>query len=134
MSRESLRKSLIKIFEKNKITVKKEEIDEILDDYFGQNSHQTEEDVPKTCHQIRNFFDECEEIFMNKQSDRGPGNISKFGSKGIVLRLADKQARLEQIVWHEKQQKVSEPIENEYKDIAIYCAIDSCIRKGVWGE
>ena len=130
MSREDLRE----ILEKSEYSLSDYVIDDILDNYFDKKNHQTEEDVPATCNQVKLFFSECEEIFMNKQSDRGPGNISKFGSKGIVLRLADKQARLEQIVWHGKQQKVSEPIENEYKDMAIYCAIDSCLRKGVWGK
>jgi hypothetical protein len=99
-----------------------------------KGTHPVEKLRPETCKAMMEFLNDCYQIFLAKQNDRGPGNISKFGSKGIVLRMCDKQERIERIVWDEIKPEVSEPVENEYVDMATYCAIDSVVREGKWGK
>jgi hypothetical protein len=71
-------------------------------------------------------------LFDIKQSDRGPENIRVFGSKGCVLRMQDKMSRIITIDWHGKEPRVSEPVENEYADMAVYALIARVVKKGLW--
>jgi hypothetical protein len=98
------------------------------------HGHPVEQLCPATCGRIREFFNECYELFLVKQNDRGPGNISQFGRKGIVLRICDKYSRIKRIIWDEIVPEVSEPVENEYMDLAVYSAIDYTLSKEDWGK
>ena len=71
-------------------------------------------------------------LFDRKQSDRGPENIIKFGEKGVLVRVVDKVARLEKLVWEGKVPKISEPVESEWADISNYGVIARLVRSGEW--
>ena len=61
-------------------------------------------------------------ILSKKQRDYGPNNIARFAEKGLILRLHDKIARLENLL--EKQYEASnESIEDTYLDIIGYSVI-----------
>ena len=96
--------------------------------------HPVESMYPETCASVRGFFNECYELFLAKQQDRGPQNIAEFGREGIVLRICDKYARIKRIIWDNIVPEVSEPVENEYKDLAVYSAIDSSFSQNKWGK
>jgi hypothetical protein len=100
----------------------------------SDSGHPVEERCPETCEAIRTFFNECYQLFLVKQNDRGPLNISEFGRKGIVLRICDKYSRIKRIIWDEVVPEVSEPVENEYADLAVYSAIDYTLSKDKWGK
>lgn len=72
------------------------------------------------------------QLFDKKQHDRGPGNIARFGEKGIIIRMTDKMERINTIVWEGKEPKVSEPVEQEYADMSVYGVIARMVRKGEW--
>ena len=59
---------------------------------------------------------------IKKQRDYGPNNIARFGRKGIIIRVHDKIARLENLL--SKNLDASfEPIQDTVLDIAGYAAI-----------
>ena len=65
---------------------------------------------------------EVSTILSKKQKDYGPNNIARFAEKGLILRLHDKIARLENLL--EKQYDASnESIEDTYLDIIGYSVI-----------
>lgn len=59
---------------------------------------------------------------IRKQRDYGPKNISRFGRKGLLVRLYDKVARLENLTSRGASPQ-NESIADTYLDIVGYCAI-----------
>ena len=58
----------------------------------------------------------------DKQRDYGPNNIARFGQSGLLLRLHDKVARLENLVSNGKDAK-NESLHDTYLDIVGYSII-----------
>jgi len=98
------------------------------------SKHPVEEKYPECCKAMQEFFAEAYQLFLRKNNDRGPENIEKFGDKGIVLRMEDKQARIKRIIWDGIEPQVSEPVEAEFMDQAVYSAIGTVWRAGKWGK
>lgn len=86
---------------------------------------------PTTKEVIKVLLEDIQ-LFDRKHHDRGPGNINRFGEKGVVVRMADKQARLERIIWDEVVPAVSEDVSQEYADMTVYGVIARLVRKGLW--
>ena len=80
---------------------------------------------------IRQVLDDIT-LFDLKQHDRGPGNIQRFGEKGIIIRMADKYEKIYTSGWEERTLVGSEPVEQEYADMAVYSVIARLVRKGEW--
>ena len=59
---------------------------------------------------------------IKKQRDYGPENIARFGRKGLLVRLHDKVARLENLAAQGTSPE-NEAIADTYLDIIGYCAI-----------
>lgn len=74
---------------------------------------------------------ELVDLLCRKQADYGPGNISAFGEKGVVVRMNDKMERLKRLVWGEKE-PANESVEDSYKDLANYSVIALLLRRGRW--
>ena len=72
------------------------------------------------------------QLFDKKQHDRGPGNIQRFGEKGIIIRMADKYEKIYTSGWEGRELKGSEPVEQEYADMSVYSVIARLVRKGEW--
>ena len=62
------------------------------------------------------------ETLVRKQRDYGHHNIAKYGRKGIIIRVHDKIARLENLTGQQLE-AANEPIEDTILDIAGYSAI-----------
>ena len=71
-------------------------------------------------------------LFDRKQHDRGPENIARHGERGALLRMWDKLARVNTIVWEGRQPVISEPVEAEWADLSVYGVIARMCRAGVW--
>ena len=82
----------------------------------------------KDCDSI---LKECLKLNIIKHKDYGWGNISKFGLKGVILRLNDKIERLINLSWKNKIPN-NESIEDNLKDILNYAAIGLMIKRGKW--
>lgn len=72
-------------------------------------------------------LDRIGKLLAAKQHDYGHGNILRFGLLGIVVRISDKLARLENLYAREETlgqgPQVSEPIADTWDDIVGYCTI-----------
>ena len=73
------------------------------------------------------------ETFKKKQASYGSGNISKFGEKGVIIRMNDKMERLIRLVYNEEPNPLEdETIEDTYIDLADYALIAIVCRNGQW--
>lgn len=73
-------------------------------------------------------------LFDEKQMDYGPGNISKFGDHGVVVRTSDKIERLAHLYGQggSPRKAKNESIEDTFRDIANYGIIGLIYRAGLW--
>ncbi len=76
-------------------------------------------------------LDETETLttLCNKQRDYGPNNISRFGSSGLLLRLHDKVARLENLLSQGHDAR-NESLHDTYLDIVGYSVIGHMLIDG----
>tara|TARA_B100000287_G_scaffold38116_2_gene34961 strand:- start:7929 stop:8414 length:486 start_codon:yes stop_codon:yes gene_type:complete len=65
---------------------------------------------------------EVSRTLADKQRDYGPNNIARFAEKGLIVRLHDKVARLENLLASNLSAK-NESIEDTYLDIIGYSVI-----------
>ena len=102
-------------------------IDEMIDKFFMGND---ELDSPNywlrlgalsvKSHEMDKDF--VARTLCEKQNDYGPENIARFMHKGIILRLHDKVARLENLLNNGIEAK-NEAIDDTYMDIVGYAVI-----------
>lgn len=77
------------------------------------------------------LFVECAVLLDEKNRDYGPGNISAFGEKGVIVRLNDKVERLKTLVWGDKHPE-HEKVSDTWLDIANYGVIGLMCHRGIW--
>lgn len=71
---------------------------------------------------IKAISDEIQELLNRKNSDYGDDNLVKYGELGIIIRMSDKLARLENLRTNKIDSKVDdETVEDTLKDLAGYC-------------
>ncbi len=70
-------------------------------------------------------------LLNRKHKDYGPGNISATGEHGVVTRIADKSARLIQLVM-KNIGPANETVEDSYADISNYGLIGQLLRRNLW--
>lgn len=68
-------------------------------------------------------------IVCKKQADYGPENISKFGRDGILVRLHDKIARLENLT-KSGHSPNNESIKDNFLDVVGYCVVAALWESG----
>lgn len=73
--------------------------------------------------------DETTITLCNKQRDYGPNNIARFGQSGLLLRLHDKVARLENLISNGREAQ-NESLHDTYLDIVGYSAIGIMLLDG----
>ena len=66
--------------------------------------------------------DEVSQILASKHRDYGPNNIARFAEKGLIIRLHDKVARLENLLSSNLSAR-NESIADTYLDIIGYSVI-----------
>ena len=65
---------------------------------------------------------ELADVLVKKQNDYGHDNISRFGRLGLLVRVHDKIARLENLARRGTSPK-NESVRDNYMDVINYCAI-----------
>jgi len=76
-------------------------------------------------------FVECAVLLDRKNRDYGPGNISAFGEKGVIVRVNDKVERLKTLVWGSKDPE-HEKVSDTWMDLANYGVIGLMCHRGTW--
>lgn len=79
---------------------------------------------------FRAIFDEAYDLMLRKQRDYGNGNIETFGTAGVLVRLADKFARLRNLTSKGQEPATDESLEDTWLDIINYGLIGLCLQRG----
>ena len=107
---------------------------------------QMEEDWPQMTAQFRRLQREQYELFLNKQHDYGPGNISvgtqlqtkeeiHLSLTGLWFRMNDKIQRLKTLLMSGRQNAVEgEPLEDAFLDVSNYGIMATIVKNGKWGK
>ena len=125
---------------------KKEEINSYLTGDHGDIVTLMEEEWPQMTAEFRRLQREQYELFLHKQHDYGPGNISvgsqlqtpeevKLSLTGLWFRMNDKIQRLKTLLMGDKEAAVEdEPMEDAYLDVSNYGIMAVIVSRGKWGK
>jgi hypothetical protein len=71
-------------------------------------------------------------LMDGKQQDYGSGNISAFGTVGVVIRMSDKFERIKNLFKNKRKRTVNESILDSFTDIANYSIIAQMLERKEW--
>ena len=105
-----------------------------------------EKEWPQMTAEFRKLQREQYELFLHKQHDYGPGNISvgtqlqtpeeiKLSLTGLWFRMNDKLQRLKTLLLSGRENAVEgEPMEDAYLDVSNYGIMATIVGRGKWGK
>ena len=105
-----------------------------------------EQEWPEKTEEFKKIQREQYVLFLHKQHDYGPGNISvgtnlqtkeeiKLSLTGLWFRMNDKLQRVKTLLLGEKKSVVKdEPLEDAYLDISNYGIMATIVSRGKWGK
>ena len=105
-----------------------------------------EKEWPEMTAEFRRLQREQYELFLHKQHDYGPGNISvgtqlqtpeeiQLSLTGLWFRMNDKIQRLKNLLMNNRQSAVEgEPMEDAYLDVSNYGIMATIVSRGKWGK
>ena len=125
------------IKESNTVEYTKEEVHPVVE--------QMEKEWPEMTAEFRRLQREQYELFLKKQHDYGPGNISvgtmlqtkeevQLALTGLWFRMNDKIQRLKNLLMSGRETAVDEPMEDAYLDVSNYGIMASIVKNGKWGK
>ena len=125
----------------------------IIKDTKNNTSKKPKEDIitmmekewPVMTAEFRRLQREQYELFLHKQHDYGPGNISvgtmlqtpeeiKLSLTGLWFRMNDKIQRLKNLLMNNRESAVDEPLEDAYLDVSNYGIMATIVKNGKWGR
>jgi len=107
---------------------------------------QIEKQYPETCDLLKLYMYDEYDLFVRKQFDYGPNNITvgqdlndpagrRVALSAIIFRLNDKIQRLLNLVVKKGlTEAANEPIEDAFKDIALLSKIALIVDKNKWAK
>jgi hypothetical protein len=107
---------------------------------------QMELEWPVMTREFKEIQREQYELFLHKQHDYGPGNISvgtqlqtpeevKLSLTGLWFRMNDKLQRVKTLLLGNKKSAVKdEPLEDAYLDVSNYGIMATIVSRGKWGK
>jgi len=105
-----------------------------------------ENEWPEMTDEFKKIQREQYVLFLHKQHDYGPGNISvgtnlqtkeevKLALTGLWFRMNDKLQRVKTLLLGEKKSVVKdEPLEDAYLDVSNYGIMATIVSRGKWGK
>ena len=105
-----------------------------------------EKEWPVMTAEFRKLQREQYELFLHKQHDYGPGNISvgtqlktpeevSLSLTGLWFRMNDKLQRVKTLLMHGRESAVKdEPLEDAYLDVSNYGIMATIVNRGKWGK
>ena len=141
----------MKVIKESK-TLKKyvEDVDEQAHAQGRESSYdvieQMENDWPQMTAEFRRLQRLQYELFLHKQHDYGPGNISvgsqlktdeevKLSLTGLWFRMNDKIQRLKTLLMGDRESAVNgEPMEDAFLDVSNYGIMATIVKNGKWGK
>ena len=106
---------------------------------------QMEKEWPEMTKEFKRLQREQYELFLRKQHDYGPGNISvgtmlqtpdetHLALTGLWFRMNDKIQRLKNMLMSKRDSAVDEPMEDAYLDVSNYGIMATIVKNGKWGK
>jgi len=107
---------------------------------------QMEFEWPQMTAEFQKIQREQYELFLHKQHDYGPGNISvgtqlqteeeiKLSLTGLWFRMNDKIQRLKTFLMGGRESAVNgEPMEDAFLDVSNYGIMATIVKNGKWGK
>jgi|TARA_Y100000310_G_scaffold279900_1_gene299308 hypothetical protein len=107
---------------------------------------QMEEEWPEMTKEFKRLQHEQYVLFLHKQHDYGPGNISvgtqlktaediKLSLMGLWFRMNDKIQRLKTLLMSGRNNAVEgEPMEDAFLDVSNYGIMATIVKNGKWGK
>ena len=107
---------------------------------------QMELEWPEMTREFKEIQREQYELFLHKQHDYGPGNISvgtqlqtpeevKLSLTGLWFRMNDKIQRLKTLLMGGRESVVNdEPLEDAFLDVSNYGIMATIVKNGKWGK
>ena len=111
-----------------------------------ESDNHPEQEWPQMTAEFRRLQREQYELFLHKQHDYGPGNISvgtqlqtreeiKLSLTGLWFRMNDKLQRVKTLLLNDRQSAVKdEPLEDAYLDVSNYGIMATIVGRGKWGK
>ena len=104
-----------------------------------------EKEWPEMTAEFRRLQREQYVLFLHKQHDYGPGNISvgtqlqteeeiQLSLTGLWFRMNDKIQRLKTMLMTKRESAVDEPMEDAYLDVSNYGIMATIVKNGKWGK
>ena len=105
-----------------------------------------EKEWPVMTAEFKKLQREQYELFLHKQHDYGPGNISggtalktpeeiKLSLTGLWFRMNDKLQRVKTLLMNNRESAVKdEPLEDAYLDVSNYGIMATIVKNGKWGK
>ena len=107
---------------------------------------QMEKEWPEMTNEFKRLQKEQYVLFLHKQHDYGPGNISvgtqlvtpeeiKLSLTGLWFRMNDKIQRLKTLFMSGRENAVEgEPMEDAFLDVSNYGIMATIVKNGKWGK
>ena len=107
---------------------------------------QMENEWPQMTREFKKIQREQYELFLHKQHDYGPGNISvgtqlitkeevHLSLTGLWFRMNDKIQRLKNLLMSGRKNAVeNEPMEDAFLDVSNYGIMATIVKNGKWGK
>ena len=107
---------------------------------------QMEKEWPEMTKEFKKIQREQYELFLHKQHDYGPGNISvgtqlqtkeeiQLSLTGLWFRMNDKIQRLKNLLMSGRENAVeNEPMEDAYLDVSNYGIMATIVGRDKWGK
>ena len=124
----------------------KKEVNSYLTGDHGDIVTLMEQEWPQMTSEFRRLQREQYELFLHKQHDYGPGNISvgtqlqtpeevKLSLTGLWFRMNDKIQRLKTLLMSGRENAVEgEPMEDAFLDVSNYGIMATIVKNGKWGK
>ena len=129
--------------------IKETDLTDHLPKELNQKHHiveQMEEEWPEMTEEFKKIQREQYKLFLFKQHDYGPGNISvgtqlqtedeiHLSLTGLWFRMNDKIQRLKNLLMNKRESAVEgEPMEDAYLDVSNYGIMATIVSRGKWGK
>ena len=107
---------------------------------------QMEKEWPEMTKEFKRIQRQQYELFLHKQHDYGPGNISvgtqlqtkeeiQLSLTGLWFRMNDKIQRLKNLLMSGRDNAVeNEPMEDAFLDVSNYGIMATIVKNGKWGK
>ena len=112
----------------------------------GDIISQMETEWPEMTREFKKIQQEQYELFLHKQHDYGPGNISvgtqiqtedeiHLSLTGLWFRMNNKIQRLKNLLMSGRENAVEdEPMEDAFLDVSNYGIMATIVKNGKWGK